>query len=63
MTKQEFDAIFTECGEEVADKLYPKNDTAAQGGAPTPRRGEFLRDLGVLAAVLTDRFKQEGIIT
>ena len=35
MTEDEFVALFNECGSEVADRFYPKNDTAAFGGAPS----------------------------
>lgn len=49
MTKQElYDAI-----PEFVDRHWPKNDTAAHGGAPTPGRGEV--------AVLLTRFVTEAV--
>lgn len=62
MTPEEFQALFIECGAAVADRFYPKNSTAAQGGEPSGRRGEFLRDLGVLEVLLFERLLTEGVL-
>ena len=63
MTEDEFIQRFNEVGSDVADLFYPKNDTAANGDAPSPGRGEFLRDLGVLCIGLLARLKLDGFIT
>ena len=62
MTEDEFVQLFNEVGGDVADLFYPKNETAANGGAPSPGRGEFLRDLGVLCVGLLARLKLDGFI-
>jgi hypothetical protein len=54
VTEEEFTMIFTTCSETVADKYYPKGRSA--------RRGEYLRDQGMLAALLSVAFKQAGVI-
>lgn len=63
MSAEEFRRILIECGTEVADQFYPKNKTAAHGGEPSGRRGEFLRDLGVLGICLEKRLIDAGIIS
>jgi hypothetical protein len=37
---------------DVIDKYWPKNDTAADGGAETPGRGEAIGTIGLLLAEL-----------
>jgi hypothetical protein len=55
VTEEEFIKIFNSCSEMVADQYYPK-------GEPGSRRSEYLRDQGVLAALLAEAFTHEGII-
>jgi hypothetical protein len=59
MTEEEFTGLFNRCGADVANRFYPKNGTASEGGA---RRGEFLRDLGVLCAGLIEALHATGVI-
>jgi hypothetical protein len=47
MTKREFQEIFIEASSEVADRFYPKGKSS--------RRGEYLRDQGVLCVELMNR--------
>lgn len=54
MTEGEFRDILIECGSRVADQFYPKGEN--------PRRGEFLRDLGLLGISLTTRLTEAGVI-
>lgn len=62
MTLEAFLAVYNDCAAQVADRFYPKNGTAAQGGPPSGHRGEFLRDAGVLMTLLAGRLEASGVI-
>ena len=54
MTEEEFHTIYTGCSAVVADKFYPKGQS--------DRRGEYLRDQGVLYVTLVRELRYRGII-
>jgi len=54
MTEGEFRELFLEASSAVADRFYPKGES--------PRRGEYLRDQGLLLVYLTDELTDRGII-
>lgn len=64
MTENEFKAIFLDCSEAVADRFYPKSETAHVGGEPSAqgRRGEYLRDQGVLYSKLLSTLIEVGLL-
>ena len=53
VTEQEFTGLWVTESEEVADMFYPKGH---------PRRGEYLRDQGVLHTRLLTALKDRGVI-
>jgi hypothetical protein len=60
MTEKEFAELFIECAEDVIVQLYPKNDTAASGGAPSPGRGSAILEAGVLGCKLSEALRERG---
>jgi len=63
VTEEQFINVYFESITDVADSRYPKNETAAHGGAATPGRGEFLRDAAILCVDLTVALTTAGYIT
>jgi len=63
MTQKEFEELFIECSAKVIDLLYPKNETAASGGAASPGRGTAMLESGALCCKLTDALRERGIIS
>jgi hypothetical protein len=53
MTEEEFRNVYLTCSAEVADKFYPKGQTG--------QRGEYLRDQGVLYALLQEALQAKGL--
>ncbi len=75
MTEQEFYELYVEASETVADAFYPKNEYQTTGtevdldlnGEPikterSQRRGEYLRDQGVLYSKLVVALRRNGVI-
>jgi hypothetical protein len=74
MSREHFEQIFIEASSEVADEFYPKNEYSCCGPIGicgreehiqterSKRRGEYLRDQGVLCAKLSELLEQEGVI-
>lgn len=54
MTEEEFQTVFIGCSSVIADQFYPKGQS--------DRRGEYLRDQGVLYVALTSELRLRGII-
>lgn len=75
MTENEFYEMYVTASAKVADMFYPKNEYQTTGtevdldlnGEPikterSQRRGEYLRDQGVLYSRLLDALKEKGVI-
>ncbi len=77
MTREQFQQIFIGASSEVADEFYPKNEYVTDrrdglvlidsDGHPvkterSKRRGEYLRDQGVLFSKLSTLLFEEGIL-
>lgn len=54
MTPAEFQELFVEISEKIADEYYPKGSS--------DRRGEYLRDQGILHAKLSEALTQKGVL-
>lgn len=55
MTEDEFTQLWIKRSSEVADQFYPKGESG-------PRRGEFLRDQGVLLVKILPDLQARGIV-
>jgi hypothetical protein len=55
MTENEFTQLWNERSTEVADQFYPK-------GRSGSRRGEFLRDQGVLLVKILGDLQESGLV-
>jgi hypothetical protein len=72
MNREQFQQIFIAASSEVADEFYPKNEFVPVSGRSnaneqvqterSKRRGEYLRDQGVLCHKLYELLFEEGII-
>jgi hypothetical protein len=60
MTERQFMEVLRRATAEVADRYYPKGDgTEPSAGG---RRGEFLRDAGVMCVLMTAELQAAGFI-
>lgn len=78
MNTNQFEEIFVAFSSEVADEFYPKNELVMDPKAPclrlrdengdwvkterSKRRGEFMRDQGIIHARLSRELVERGIL-